>query len=53
MQDQPIRPWREIAAQLTQETDSKKILKLCEELNRALDSVFNKSGKPESEDSSD
>jgi hypothetical protein len=50
MQDQPIRPWREIAAQLTLETEPSKILDLCEELNRALDSVFKNSKKPESSD---
>ena len=52
LQDQPIRPWREIAAQLTHETDSKMILKLCEELNRTPDAVFKESGKPESKNGS-
>jgi hypothetical protein len=53
MQDQPIRPWREIAAQLTHETETSKILDLCEELNRALDSAFETSKKSESADLTD
>ena len=32
----PSRPWREIAAEVTQEKDSRKLAKLVEELNRAM-----------------
>jgi hypothetical protein len=32
----PSRPWREIAAEVTQEKDSAKLAKLVEELNRAM-----------------
>jgi len=32
----PSRPWREIAAEVTQEKDSVKLAKLVEELNRAM-----------------
>jgi len=30
------RPWREIAAEVTQEKDSAKLARLVEELNRAI-----------------
>jgi hypothetical protein len=32
----PTRPWQEIAAELTQETEPEKITSLTEELSRAL-----------------
>jgi hypothetical protein len=31
-----MRPWREIARELTKETDQRKLIQLSEELNRAI-----------------
>ena len=36
LQDGKSRPWREVAEDLTQETDAAKILELSDELNEAL-----------------
>ncbi len=36
-ESKPVRPWREVAEQLSQEKDSVRILSLSEELMRALD----------------
>lgn len=33
----PARPWREVAAEVTQERDCDKLLSLIQELNEALD----------------
>ena len=33
----PARPWREVAAEVTQERDRDKLLTLIEELNEALE----------------
>lgn len=33
----PSRPWRVVATEVTQETDSKKLAQLIEELNRVLE----------------
>ena len=37
MSDEPKRSWREVAAELTAETDTSRVLALCEELNAALE----------------
>jgi hypothetical protein len=33
----PARPWREVAAEVTQERDCDKLLRLIQELNEALE----------------
>ena len=37
MQDEPSRPWQEIASQLSQEKIGERVLELCEELTQALE----------------
>ena len=37
MADERKRSWREVAAELIAETDSARVLALCEELNAALE----------------
>jgi hypothetical protein len=37
MSDEKARPWREIAAEMCKEQNPARIVKLCEELTRAMD----------------